>query len=87
MSGDFEVRCGIPSEGVAAPSGIEGIHWSFWEAGGSCRGACFAVGERSGLLGIVPLGAVPDFDRLYFPYVIIILWSCHSSSGVFSTIR
>ena len=37
MSGRFEVRCRVPSEGVAAPSGIEGIHWSdhwsFWEAG------------------------------------------------------
>ena len=37
MSGRFEVRCRVPSEGVAAPSGIEGIHWSdhwsFWEVG------------------------------------------------------
>jgi Zn-dependent M28 family amino/carboxypeptidase len=35
--GAFRTSAAFPSEGVAAPSGIEGIHWSdhwsFWEAG------------------------------------------------------
>jgi len=35
--GAFRVSTAFPSEGVAAPSGIEGIHWSdhwsFWQAG------------------------------------------------------
>ena len=35
--GAFRASTAFPSEGVAAPSGIEGIHWSdhwsFWEAG------------------------------------------------------
>ena len=35
--GAFRVSTAFPSEGVAAPSGMEGVHWSdhwsFWEAG------------------------------------------------------
>ena len=35
--GAFRASTAFPAEGVAAPSGIEGIHWSdhwaFWEAG------------------------------------------------------